>query len=83
MDTQKKAEYLVELLTELNQPHMVFDDKIFVIPTSSPMFELLPCSPNKVFEADIYTILVIDLKTYEINKREDNVEYILHWADKI
>ena len=37
-----KQEYLTRLLTELDQPHMVFDNKIFVIPTTSPMFELLP-----------------------------------------
>jgi len=42
MSKKQKEEYLVNLLTELKQPHMVFDNKIIVIPTSSPMFELLP-----------------------------------------
>lgn len=37
-----KEEYLTTLLKQLDQPYMVFDNKIIVIPTSSPMFELLP-----------------------------------------
>jgi len=44
MNTIEKLEYLTELLTELNQPFMVFMNKIIVLPTSSPMFETLPQS---------------------------------------
>ena len=37
-----KEEYITTLLQQLDQPYMVFDSKIFIIPTTSPMFELLP-----------------------------------------
>jgi len=37
-----KEEYLTTLLKQLDQPYMVFDNKLFIIPTTSPMFELLP-----------------------------------------
>jgi len=34
--------YLTRLLKKLEQPYLVFNDKLFIIPTTSPMFELLP-----------------------------------------
>jgi len=86
-----KQEYLTRLLTELDQPHMVFDNKIFVIPTTSPMFELLPRTSHSngdfriwvkqendfVSETvDNYVMLLIDLTTYKIDKVKDTVEYI-------
>ena len=42
MKKLKKLAHLTNLLNKLNQPFMVFDSKIFIIPTTSPMFELLP-----------------------------------------
>jgi len=89
----KKLEYLTNLLTKLEQPFMVFDNKIFIIPTTSPMFELLPqtsfsngdfktcvkTSDGKDFEfKDVanYTMLLVDLTIYKIDKVKDTVEYI-------
>jgi len=37
-----KEMYITTLLKQLDQPYMVFDNKIFIIPTTSPMWELLP-----------------------------------------
>ena len=89
----KKLEYLTNLLTKLEQPFMVFDNKIFIIPTTSPMFELLPqtsfsngdfkisvkTSDGKDFEfknVEHYTMLLVDLTIYKIDKVKDTVEYI-------
>lgn len=70
---------------------MVFDSKIFVIPTTSPMFELLPqtsysnsnfghwVKTGEVFSirgGGIYAMLLIDLDTYEIDPVCDTFEYI-------
>lgn len=93
MKNTKKLEYLTNLLNKLNQPFMVFDSKIFIIPTTSPMFELLPqssfsngdfqigvkTSDGKDFEfknVENYTMLLIDLNTYEIDKVKDTFDYI-------
>jgi len=88
MKKEIKIEYLTNLLNKLNQPFMVFDSKIFIIPTTSPMFELLPGkvsfnSPYKYEQYEdtpaymtSYTFIVIDLDTYEIDKVKDTFEYI-------
>jgi len=73
--------YITSLLNKLEQPHMVFDNKIFIIPTSSPMFELLPQQKCKHMEFKTnkyynYTWLIIDLDTYEIDPVKDTYEYI-------
>ena len=98
MNANQKEEYLVDLLTKLEQPHMVFNNRIFVLPTTSPMFELLPSTSlsNSDFgifaktnddyvwqESESYTLLLIDLNTYEINKIKDAVDYITSMVDKI
>jgi len=94
MKKLKKLEHLTNLLNKLNQPFMVFDSKIFIIPTTSPMFELLPQTSfsNGDFKvltmggahnrkallgtALNYTMLLIDLDTYEIDPVCDTFEYI-------
>ncbi len=65
--------YITSLLNKLEQPHMVFDNKIFIIPTSSPMFELLPQQKCKQFG---FFWLIIDLETYKIDPVKDTYEYI-------
>ncbi len=83
--------YLTNLLNKLEQPYMVFDKKLFIIPTSSPMFELLPgqvCRhiefkiPEKNFPEN-YTFLILDLYTYKIDPVKDTYEYIKENEDKI
>tara|TARA_R110000751_G_scaffold249050_1_gene348829 strand:+ start:63 stop:413 length:351 start_codon:yes stop_codon:yes gene_type:complete len=83
-----KEEYITILLKQLNQPYMVFDNKIFIIPTTSPMFELLPGkvsfnSPDKYERyEDIpvymtsYAFVIVDLDTYKIDPVKDTFEYI-------
>ena len=64
-----KEEYITILLKQLNQPYMVFDNKIFIIPTSSPMFELLPqtsCS-NSCFGYWATTDIEQEFKFNEVN----------------
>ncbi len=87
--------YLTNLLKKLEQPHLVFDNKLFIIPTSSPMFELLPGkvsfnSPHKYEQYEdtpvymtSYAFVVIDLDTYEIDPVKDTYEYIKENEDKI
>lgn len=90
MKTTQKLKHLKKLLNKLNQPFMVFDNKMFVIPTTSPMFELLPRTSHSngdfrvwveqendfVSETvDNYVMLLIDLDTYEIGWK-DTFEYI-------
>ena len=84
MKKSKKLEYLTHLLNKLNQPFIVFNDKLFIIPTSSPMFELLPGEVCKHIEFKIpgkenfenYTFLILDLNTYKIDLVKDTFEYI-------
>ena len=73
--------YITNLLTKLEQPYLVFDNKVFIIPTTSPMFELLPQQKYKYMEFKTnkyynYTWLIIDLETYEIDPVKDTYEYI-------
>jgi hypothetical protein len=83
--------YLTNLLKKLEQPHLVFDNKLFIIPTSSPMFELLPGQVCRHIEFKIpgkenfenYTFLILDLNTYKIDPVKDTYEYIKENEDKI
>ncbi len=73
--------YLTKLLTKLKQPHLVFDNKIFIIPTTSPMFELLPGQVSKHISfgdkgEHNYTWVIIDLDTYKLDPVKDTYEYI-------
>ncbi len=84
--TYMKKTYLTNLLEKLEQPYMVFDNKLFIIPTSSPMFELLPGQVCRHIEFDIcenYTFLILDLNTYKIDPVKDTYEYIKENEDKI
>ena len=83
-----KEEYITTLLQQLDQPYMVFDSKIFIIPTTSPMFELLPGevsfnSPDKYERYEdvpvymtSYAFVIVDLTTYKIDPVKDTFEYI-------
>ena len=83
--------YLTNLLKKLEQPHLVFDNKLFIIPTSSPMFELLPGQITKHIEFELpnlqiyegYSLLILDLNTYKIDPVKDTYEYIKENEDKI
>ena len=88
--TYMKKTYLINLLEKLEQPYMVFDNKLFIIPTSSPMFELLPGQVTRHIEFDHpslicgnYTFLILDLNTYKIDPVKDTYEYIKENEDKI
>jgi len=76
-----KEIYITNLLTKLEQPYLVFDNKIFIIPTTSPMFELLPGQVSKHMSFGYnpehnYTWVIIDLETYELDPVKDTYEYI-------
>jgi hypothetical protein len=83
--------YLTNLLKKLEQPYLSFDNKLFIIPTSSPMFELLPGEVCRHIEFKIpgkeyfenYTFLILDLNTYKIDPVKDTYEYIKENEDKI
>jgi hypothetical protein len=83
--------YLTNLLKKLEQPYLSFDNKLFIIPTSSPMFELLPGEVCRHIEFKIpskenfenYTFLILDLSTYKIDPVKDTYEYIKENEDKI